>query len=50
MSFFTSRWIEVPDNLHERAGGLPQGFRAADDIHQLRGDRGLTHLVRRQSQ
>ena len=29
MSFFTSRWIEVPGNVTERTGGLPAGFRAA---------------------
>ena len=28
-SFFSSRWIEVPDNITETAGGLPRGFRAA---------------------
>jgi glutamate N-acetyltransferase/amino-acid N-acetyltransferase len=28
-SFFKSRWIEVPDNVAETAGTLPQGFRAA---------------------
>jgi glutamate N-acetyltransferase/amino-acid N-acetyltransferase len=28
-SFFTSRWIEVPGNVTELAGGLPTGFRAA---------------------
>jgi glutamate N-acetyltransferase/amino-acid N-acetyltransferase len=29
LSFFTSRWIEVPAGAVELAGGLPQGFRAA---------------------
>jgi glutamate N-acetyltransferase / amino-acid N-acetyltransferase len=28
-SFFSSRWIEVPGNVTETAGGLPRGFRAA---------------------
>jgi glutamate N-acetyltransferase/amino-acid N-acetyltransferase len=28
-SFFSSRWIEVPGNVTELAGGLPGGFRAA---------------------
>jgi glutamate N-acetyltransferase/amino-acid N-acetyltransferase len=28
-AFFSSRWIEVPGNVTERSGGLPQGFRAA---------------------
>ena len=28
-SFFTSRWIEVPGNVTELPGGLPNGFRAA---------------------
>lgn len=29
-TFFTSRWIEVPDNVTETSSsGLPQGFRAA---------------------
>jgi glutamate N-acetyltransferase/amino-acid N-acetyltransferase len=28
-SFFTSRWIEVPDNVTQLDGGLPRGFRAA---------------------
>jgi glutamate N-acetyltransferase / amino-acid N-acetyltransferase len=28
-SFFSSRWIEVPGNITETAGGLPLGFRAA---------------------
>ena len=28
-SFFSSRWIEVPGNITETAGGLPRGFRAA---------------------
>jgi glutamate N-acetyltransferase / amino-acid N-acetyltransferase len=28
-SFFSSRWIEVPDNVTELTGGLPRGFRAA---------------------
>ncbi|HTX11037.1 MAG TPA: bifunctional glutamate N-acetyltransferase/amino-acid acetyltransferase ArgJ [Solirubrobacteraceae bacterium] len=27
--FFSSRWIEVPGNITELAGGLPRGFRAA---------------------
>lgn len=27
--FFSSRWIEVPGNVSELAGGLPRGFRAA---------------------
>jgi glutamate N-acetyltransferase/amino-acid N-acetyltransferase len=27
--FFSSRWIEVPGNVTELAGGLPRGFRAA---------------------
>jgi glutamate N-acetyltransferase / amino-acid N-acetyltransferase len=27
-SFFRSRWIEVPANVGEAAGGLPRGFRA----------------------
>ena len=27
--FFSSRWIEVPGNTTELAGGLPRGFRAA---------------------
>jgi glutamate N-acetyltransferase / amino-acid N-acetyltransferase len=30
VSFFSSRWVEVPDWVHEDpAGGLPAGFRAA---------------------
>jgi glutamate N-acetyltransferase/amino-acid N-acetyltransferase len=29
VSFFTSRWVERPGNVTERAGGLPRGFRAA---------------------
>lgn len=30
MSFFRSRWVEVPDAVRERAdGALPQGFRAS---------------------
>ncbi len=28
-SFFQSRWIEVPGNVSEPGGGLPQGFKAA---------------------
>ena len=28
-SFFGSRWVEVPGNVTEIAGGLPRGFRAA---------------------
>ncbi len=28
-AFFSSRWIEVPGNVTETAGGLPRGFRAA---------------------
>jgi glutamate N-acetyltransferase/amino-acid N-acetyltransferase len=28
-SFFSSRWVEVPGNVTELAGGLPGGFRAA---------------------
>jgi glutamate N-acetyltransferase/amino-acid N-acetyltransferase len=28
-SFFRSRWVEVPGNVTELAGGLPRGFRAA---------------------
>jgi glutamate N-acetyltransferase/amino-acid N-acetyltransferase len=28
-TFFRSRWIEIPDNVTERAGGLPKGFRAS---------------------
>jgi glutamate N-acetyltransferase / amino-acid N-acetyltransferase len=28
-SFFRSRWIDVPENVTEPAGGLPRGFRAA---------------------
>jgi glutamate N-acetyltransferase/amino-acid N-acetyltransferase len=28
-SFFGSRWVEVPGNVTEMAGGLPRGFRAA---------------------
>jgi glutamate N-acetyltransferase / amino-acid N-acetyltransferase len=28
-TFFRSRWIDVPDNVTELAGGLPKGFRAA---------------------
>jgi glutamate N-acetyltransferase/amino-acid N-acetyltransferase len=28
-SFFSSRWVEVPGNVTEFAGGLPGGFRAA---------------------
>jgi glutamate N-acetyltransferase/amino-acid N-acetyltransferase len=28
-SFFGSRWVEVPGNVSEPGGGLPQGFRAA---------------------
>jgi len=28
-SFFSSRWIEAPPHVAERAGGLPRGFRAA---------------------
>ena len=28
-SFFTSRWIDAPDNVTELPGGLPKGFRAA---------------------
>jgi glutamate N-acetyltransferase / amino-acid N-acetyltransferase len=28
-SFFSSRWIEVPGNVAELAGGLPKGFRAS---------------------
>jgi glutamate N-acetyltransferase / amino-acid N-acetyltransferase len=28
-SFFKSRWVEVPGNVTETAGGLPRGFRAA---------------------
>jgi glutamate N-acetyltransferase / amino-acid N-acetyltransferase len=28
-SFFSSRWIEAPDNVTQTAGGLPRGFRAA---------------------
>jgi glutamate N-acetyltransferase/amino-acid N-acetyltransferase len=27
--FFSSRWIEAPDNVTETPGGLPRGFRAA---------------------
>jgi glutamate N-acetyltransferase/amino-acid N-acetyltransferase len=27
--FFSSRWIDVPGNVTELAGGLPRGFRAA---------------------
>jgi glutamate N-acetyltransferase/amino-acid N-acetyltransferase len=27
--FFSSRWIEVPDNVTELPGGLPRGFKAA---------------------
>jgi glutamate N-acetyltransferase/amino-acid N-acetyltransferase len=29
VTFFTSRWIDVPDAVSERDGGLPQGFRGA---------------------
>jgi glutamate N-acetyltransferase / amino-acid N-acetyltransferase len=28
-TFFRSRWVEVPDGVTERPGGLPDGFRAA---------------------
>ena len=28
-SFFKSRWVDVPGNVRETAGGLPRGFRAA---------------------
>jgi glutamate N-acetyltransferase/amino-acid N-acetyltransferase len=28
-SFFSSRWIEIPDGVQELPGGLPRGFRAA---------------------
>jgi glutamate N-acetyltransferase/amino-acid N-acetyltransferase len=28
-TFFSSRWIEAPDNVVELGGGLPKGFRAA---------------------
>ena len=27
--FFRSRWVQAPGHTHERAGGLPAGFRAA---------------------
>jgi glutamate N-acetyltransferase / amino-acid N-acetyltransferase len=27
--FFSSRWIEAPPNVTERAGGLPRGFKAS---------------------
>jgi glutamate N-acetyltransferase / amino-acid N-acetyltransferase len=28
-TFFRSRWVEVPDGVTQRPGGLPEGFRAA---------------------
>lgn len=41
-AFFTSRWVDVPDDLVEvPAGGLPQGFRAAGVACGLKADGGL---------
>ena len=45
--FFSSRWIEVPGNVTELAGGLPRGFRAAGVACGLKpsGDLDLGLLV-----
>jgi glutamate N-acetyltransferase/amino-acid N-acetyltransferase len=41
MSFFTSRWVDVPAGLTEvPGGGLPQGFRAAGVACGLKADDG----------
>jgi glutamate N-acetyltransferase/amino-acid N-acetyltransferase len=38
-SFFSSRWVERPENVTEVAGGvLPQGFRAAGIASGVKGD------------
>jgi glutamate N-acetyltransferase/amino-acid N-acetyltransferase len=29
VSFFASRWVDQPEHVREREGGLPEGFRAA---------------------
>jgi glutamate N-acetyltransferase / amino-acid N-acetyltransferase len=42
VSFFASRWVDVPDGLTEvPAGGLPQGFRAAGVACGLKADGGV---------
>ena len=41
MSFFTSRWVDVPDGVTDAAGGLPQGFRAAGVASGLKADGAL---------
>ncbi len=45
--FFSSRWIEMPGNVTELAGGLPSGFRAAGVACGLKpsGDLDLGLLV-----
>jgi glutamate N-acetyltransferase/amino-acid N-acetyltransferase len=45
--FFSSRWIDVPGNVTELAGGLPRGFRAAGVACGLKpsGDLDLGLLV-----
>ena len=45
--FFSSRWIEVPDNVAELGGGLPRGFKAAGVACGLKpsGDLDLGLLV-----
>ncbi|MBA2346975.1 MAG: bifunctional glutamate N-acetyltransferase/amino-acid acetyltransferase ArgJ [Solirubrobacterales bacterium] len=41
MSFFSSRWVDVPESLTEvPGGGLPQGFRAAGVACGLKADGG----------
>jgi glutamate N-acetyltransferase / amino-acid N-acetyltransferase len=39
--FFTSRWIDVPDNLSLRPAGLPRGFRAAGVASGIKAAGGL---------
>jgi glutamate N-acetyltransferase/amino-acid N-acetyltransferase len=46
-TFFRSRWVEVPDGVTERPGGLPDGFRAAGVAAGLKasGDPDVALLV-----
>jgi glutamate N-acetyltransferase/amino-acid N-acetyltransferase len=39
--FFTSRWVERPEHVHELDGGLPAGFRAAAAAAGLKRDSAL---------
>jgi glutamate N-acetyltransferase / amino-acid N-acetyltransferase len=41
MSFFTSRWVDRPSHVAERAGPLPRGFRATGVACGIKSDGGL---------